>query len=68
MAELTARQRRKLPSSAFVFPEERAYPIHDETHARAALARGKANATPEQMKKIMAAVHKRYPKMEMKEY
>jgi len=39
MAELTEEERAKLPNSAFADPEKRAYPIHDEAHAKAALAR-----------------------------
>ena len=37
MAELSSRKRKKLPSSAFVFPKKRAFPINDEAHATAAL-------------------------------
>ena len=39
MAELTSKQRDQLPSSAFVFPGERRYPIHDRAHGTNALAR-----------------------------
>jgi hypothetical protein len=37
MARLSAAARRKLPPSAFVFPDTRSYPIHDLKHARIAL-------------------------------
>jgi hypothetical protein len=39
MAKLTAAARKKLPSSSFVFPATRSFPIHDLNHARDALAR-----------------------------
>jgi len=61
MAVLTTRQRRRLPDSAFAIPEKRAYPIHDEAHARNALARVSAYGTPEEKKRVRAAVHRRYP-------
>lgn len=62
MAKLTAAKRDSLPSSSFVFPEKRAYPIHDAAHARDALARssGKPEAGA-----VRAAVRKRYPAMKL---
>ena len=65
MAELTARQRRRLPDSAFVFPDDRAYPIHDEAHGRNALARGKQHESGARLAKIIAAVKRRYPNIEV---
>jgi hypothetical protein len=62
---LNAAQRNSLPASAFALPGRR-YPIHDEEHARAALARVEANGTPEEIAKVRAAVHARYPQMQMK--
>lgn len=38
-AVLTAKRRSKLATSTFAIPEERKFPIHDESHARNALAR-----------------------------
>lgn len=32
MAKLTTKQRNKLPSSAFAEPEDRKYPINDQSH------------------------------------
>lgn len=60
MAKLTTEERDKLPSSAFVFPKTREYPIHDESHARDALSRsaGKPEETA-----VRAAVRKRYPQI-----
>jgi hypothetical protein len=57
-AVLTTRRRKDLPRSAFVFPGERRYPIHDLAHARNALAR--SSGKPEE-KKVRAAVCRRYP-------
>ena len=61
MGVLTARQRRRLPDSSFAIPEDRAYPIHDKAHARNALARVSAHGTPEEKRRVRAAVHRRYP-------
>lgn len=61
-AKLSSSERKKLPKSAFVFPDKApgpgSYPIHDESHARNALAR--AAGTPEEGP-VKAAVHRRYP-------
>jgi hypothetical protein len=63
MAVLTAAARKGLPTSAFAIPEKRAYPIHDESHARDALARVSEFGTPSEQSRVRAAVHRRYPKM-----
>ena len=60
LSVLTAAQRKALPTSAFVFPKKRAYPIHDKVHAANALARSKGK--PEHAA-VVAAVRARYPKM-----
>lgn len=60
MGKLTAAARRRLPKSAFALPGGR-YPINDPGHARAALSRGAHNATPAEMAKIRAAVHRKFP-------
>jgi hypothetical protein len=60
-AVLTAAARKKLPKSAFAIPEEEAYPIHDEAHARNALARVTQHGTPEQKRRVRNAVKRRYP-------
>jgi len=53
-------ERNALPESAFALPGRR-YPIHDEDHARDALARVAANGSPSEQLKVRAAVHARYP-------
>lgn len=37
MAELSSSKRKGLSSSSFVYPKQRAFPIHDIAHATAAL-------------------------------
>lgn len=59
-AKLTAQERKALPKDAFALPG-RKYPIHDETHARLALAMVAKYGTPAKKAKVRAAVHKRYP-------
>lgn len=58
--KLSSKERDSLPESAFVFPKERRYPIHDESHARNALSR--AAGKPEEST-VRAAVHRRYPNL-----
>ena len=41
MSKLTAVQKASLKSSDFAFPKEKAYPIHDVGHQKAALMYGK---------------------------
>ena len=65
MADLTTEVRKDLPDSDFALPEERKYPIHDESHARNALARVAQHGTPEEKKKVQAAVKKKYPDIEV---
>ncbi|MDA8311447.1 MAG: hypothetical protein M0Z46_12710 [Actinomycetota bacterium] len=65
MARLTAWQRHRLGRSQFALPAERKYPIEDRTHARNALARVSQHGTPEEKRKVRAAVKRRYPDMEV---
>jgi hypothetical protein len=60
---LTTKARKDLPASDFVFPAEKRYPIHDLAHARNALARVSAYGTPEEKKKVRAAVYRKYPEL-----
>ncbi len=61
MSKLNAAQRKKLKTSTFALPSERKYPIEDISHARNALSRVAANGTPEEKKKVRAAVKRKYP-------
>ena len=56
-ARLSKAQRAALPSSAFVFPGKRAYPIHDRSHAAFALAVSKGR---KEGPAVRAAVKRRY--------
>jgi hypothetical protein len=60
VAKLSAAARKKLPSSSFVFPATRSFPIHDLSHAENALAR--ASGQPEESA-VKAAVYRRYPQL-----
>lgn len=65
MAKLSSKERKQLPASAFVFPKKRAYPIHDKTHARAALAMVAAHGNEYEKRKVRAAVRKKYPSIDV---
>jgi phage I-like protein len=60
---LTSTARTNLPNSAFVFPGDRRYPIHDLAHARNALARVAQNGSPSEQAAVKAAVFKKYPEL-----
>lgn len=45
MARLRAKQRKRLPASAFAYPKARKYPIHDAAHRRAALSQAAKSST-----------------------
>lgn len=61
MAKLTSRERNQLPSSDFIYPKERKYPIEDASHARNALARVSQHGSSSQKSKVRASVHRKYP-------
>jgi len=63
MPKLTTKARKALPTKVFGLPEERAYPLEDASHARNALSRAAANATPAQQARIRRKVHVLYPGM-----
>lgn len=57
MAKLTNRERHKLSASQFALPEERKYPVNDESHAANAKARAtqqyeRGNLSAEERSKI----------------
>ena len=73
MAELTAAKRKKLKASQFALPGKGegpggkgsgSYPIPDEAHGRAALSRVAQHGTPEEKKKVRAAVKRKFPNIE----
>lgn len=70
MAKLSSKQRTHLSSSEFALPGKGegkegkgsgSYPIPDKSHARNALARVSQHGSPEEKKKVRAAVHRKYP-------
>lgn len=66
-AELTAEKRGKLKKPSFAIPEDRKYPIHDEAHARNALARVAQHGTPEEQRRVREAVKKKHEGIEVTE-
>lgn len=62
-SELTTKGRAALSSSDFVFPKTRKYPIQDLSHAKNALSRAGAYGTPDEKKRVYAAVRRRYPEL-----
>jgi hypothetical protein len=61
MAELSDKDRKQLKDRDFAEPEERKYPIEDETHARNALSRVAQNGSAEEQKEVREHVEERYP-------
>jgi len=61
MAKLTASARDKIKTSNFALPGKRAYPIHDRSHARNALARVAQHGTLAEKLKVRRKVHAKYP-------
>jgi hypothetical protein len=63
MATLTTEQRKRMKSSSFALPRQRAYPINDLSHARMALAMVAAHGTDGEQSKVKRAVYKKYPSL-----
>jgi hypothetical protein len=59
--KLTTEGREHVAGHNFAEPKDRKYPIEDEAHARNALARVSQHGTPEEKKKVEAAVYAKYP-------
>jgi hypothetical protein len=59
--KLTQRGRSHVAEKNFVFPENRKYPIHDKTHAQAALRFVGMHGTPSEKSKVKQAVKSKYP-------
>jgi hypothetical protein len=64
--KLTAKDREAIPAGDFALPSERKYPIHDEVHARNALARVSQFGSDDEKAKVRAAVKKKYPGIDLK--
>lgn len=63
-APLDAKRRNGLDSSDFALPGRR-YPIDTPSRARSALARVKQFGSPEEQRKVKAAVQRKYPNMDV---
>ena len=61
LVKLTRAQRKALPDSAFIFPKQRAYPIHDQAHGDLAMTMAKTHGTPAVQKEVNRVVLKEYP-------
>ncbi|MDH2444474.1 hypothetical protein QDR37_11015 [Amnibacterium sp. CER49] len=61
MAELSDKDRKKLKDSDFAEPDQRKYPIEDETHARNALGRVAQHGSEEEQREVRRRVEERYP-------
>jgi len=59
VSKLNTQRRDEIPGGEFALPGRR-YPIHDESHARAALSMAHY-ATPAEQAEIRAKVHAKYP-------
>jgi hypothetical protein len=59
----STKNRKKLAKKSFALPGKRKYPIPDKAHARNALARVAQHGTPEEKKKVRAAVRRRFPSL-----
>ena len=57
----TAKGRKRLKSSSFALPSQRAYPIQDASHARNALARVAQHGTPAEKATVRRKVAAKYP-------
>jgi len=60
---LTPKERAKLPAKAFVFPEKRAWPIHDLEHAKIALVWSTWPQHRKVAKTVRKAVFKKWPQL-----
>lgn len=65
MAKLTTKKRKSLKTTSFALPKKRAYPIHDKSHARNALARVAQHGTPAQKKTVRAKVRAKFPSIKV---
>lgn len=66
MAKLTTAKRKRMKSSSFALPKQRAYPIHDIEHARLALAMVVAHGTDAEIAKVRRAVYEKYRSLRKK--
>lgn len=65
MGKLTTKGRKRMRASSFAIPSERKYPINDRAHAISALSRVAQHGTPAEKAKVRAAVHRKYPSIQI---
>lgn len=65
MGKITAKERKRMKSSTFALPKERKFPIPDAAHARNALSRVSQHGSPSEVKRVKAAVHKKFPSIKI---
>ena len=63
MAKLPPKQRKRMKSSPFALPRQRAYPSPDISHARNALSRVAQFGTDAEQSKVRRAVEKKFPSL-----
>lgn len=61
--KLSPEEKKKLKDSDFIFPDRRAWPIHDEKHAKTALVWATWPQYKDLKSQIVAAVLKKYPNL-----
>lgn len=65
MGKITSKGRKRMKSSTFALPKDRKYPIPDAAHARNALSRVSQHGSPSEVKRVKAAVHKKFPSIKI---
>jgi hypothetical protein len=65
--KLTTKARDELPASDFALPKEKKYPIDTIERGRNALARVAATGSDAEKRAVRAAVHKKFPDIEIGE-
>lgn len=65
MGKIISKGRKRMKSSTFALPKERKYPIPDAAHARNALSRVSQHGSPSEVKRVKAAVHKKFPSIKI---
>lgn len=65
MGKITSNGRKRMKSSTFALPKERKFPIPDAAHARNALSRVSQHGSPSEVKRVKAAVHKKFPSIKI---
>jgi hypothetical protein len=64
LSNITSKERKALPDSAFALPKKRKYPLDTANRARNALAR-EHFASPEEQATIKSKVKRRYPNIKV---